>query len=451
MPNLRRSGLFRASLLASLLVAACATPPVTSGFGPDPERAPDYPAAPQDPLPLDPPPPPAIDRDRELLVTDRAVLSSARSDDASASAPWSFRHLMESLAAASSADTATFVSDWLATWQQSSTAPSEGSLPLGVRPDVQRELVCPWLRLTPENACDDTCAHCAASKLDLSRAPFRLLAIVNRLDLAETTTGCKPEASEGRLVFVALRPGTSTPLSFHAIFEYVVNGTAAGEPAAWHALAALQGDDYATALERLTRSFTDGALLGQLRTSENLAGTSWELRQFARLRGKLQPVALTNTVKDSLDGTPELATHVNAHESEIFAGDNAVPTSLGTAFSTMPKADFKWSSTDANPTALRLFGLSTCNGCHAGERGDTSVLPFAHVGVDASGATIVSRFLSDPAAPETDELAFRGRSLGRRLIGQCGSTEASYGGRHGAAGGGLEVTPKRAVPAGRVH
>jgi hypothetical protein len=358
---------------------------------------------------------------------------------------------MESLAAASSADAQTFVSDWLATWQQSSTGVSEGSLALGARPDVQKDLVCPWLRLTPENACDETCAHCTASKLDLSRAPFRLLAIVNRLDLAETTTGCKPEASEGRLVFVATTPGTSTPLSFNAIFEYVVDTTAAGDPGAWHALAALRGDDYAVALERLTRSFTDVARLGQLRTSENLAGTSWELRQFARLRGRLVPAALTNTVKDSLDGTPELAAHVNAHETEIFAGDNAVPANLGTAFSTMPKADFRWTSTDANPSTLRLFGLSTCNGCHAGERGDTTVLPFAHVGVDANGATILSRFLSDPSAPESDELAFRGRSLGRRLTGQCGAPEASYGGRHGLGGGGLEVTPDRVMSGQRVH
>ena len=446
MPNARRSGL----LLSSLLVAACAAPPVAGGnWGGDVGEAPMPP--PRDPLHIEAPPTVSINRERELLVTDRAVLEGARSDNASTTAPWSFRHVVESLAKASSGDAQTFVSDWLATWQGASTAASEGSLPLGARPDVQKELVCPWLRLTPENGCDETCSQCTSSKLDLSLAPFRLLAIVNRLDLAETTTGCRPEASEGRLVFVALRPGTSSPLSFNAIFEYVVNGTTAGEPAAWHALASLRGDDYAAALEKLTRSFTDPALLGQLRTSENLAATSWELRQFAHRSGKLVPVALTNTVKDSLDGTPELATHVNGHEAEIFAGDNAVPASMGTAFSTMPKADFRWSSTDANPSALRLFGLSTCNGCHAGERGDTSVLPFAHVGVDASGATIVSRFLADPSSPESDELSFRGRSLGRRLVGQCGAPEASYGGRHGQGGGGLERPAGGVKSAARAH
>jgi hypothetical protein len=450
MPNLRSSTF----LLGSLFLAACTTPsPVVTG---DDLSSVEQDAPSQTILPPSagfvalPAPAQPIDRGRELLVTDRAVLSGARSDNANALAPWSFRHAMESLAAASSVDAPTFVNGWLGTWQASSTAASEGGLPLAARASVQKDLVCPWLRLTPENGCNETCAQCVSSKLDLSRAPFRLLAIVNRLDLAETTNGCKPEASEARLLFVALRPGTTTPLSFNAIFEYAVDGTAAGAPDSWHALAALQGDaEYAAGLETLTRTFTDSARLGQLRTSENLAGTSWELRQFAHLRGKLVPTALTNTVTDALDGTTELARHLSTHESEIFAGDNAVPSSVATAFSTMPKADFRWSSATANQSTLHLFGLSTCNGCHAGERGDTSVLPFSHVGVDASGATIVSRFLSDPSSPGSDELAFRGRSLARRLTGQCGSTEASYGGRNGGGGVGLEVTPDRG--ARRVH
>jgi hypothetical protein len=434
MPNLRSS-----LVLLALFAAACADPPVTRGFADDPPSA--------TPLPPDPPhafPPPdvAIDSQRELLVTDRSVIGGARSDNASGSAPWSFRHVMESLAAAGSVDASAFVSDWLKTWQASSTAPSEGSLPLAVRADVQKELVCPWLRLTPENACDETCAQCAAEHLDLSVAPFRLLAIVNRLDLGETTTTCRPEAAEARLVFVALRPGTSTPLSFNAIVEYAVNGTDGSNPAAWHALGSLSGERYATALESLTRSFTDTASLGQLRTSENLAGTSWELRQFVLRSGKLVPTALTNTVKDSLDGTPELAAHLSAHENEIFSGDNAVKGNLVTASSRMPKADFRWSSAGSSPVSLHLFGLNTCNGCHAGERGDTSVLPFAHIGMDTSGETLVSRFL-------LDDLAFRARSLGRRVTGQCGAAEASYGARNGTPGhGGI---PLAGDSAPRVH
>ena len=191
---------------------------------------------------------------------------------------------------------------------------------------------------------------------------------MNRLDLGETTVGCAPQQSEARFVFAALRPGTSTPLPLNVIIEYHVNGTRAGEPSAWHALGALHGAEYAPALEALTRSFTDDLpSLGQVRTSENLASAG----------GKLVPTALTNTVADTLDGTPELSAHLQAHAGEIFKGDNAVSPRLSTAFSSMPKADFRWSSPDVEPQTRHLFALGTCNGCHAGEREDTSVLPFA--------------------------------------------------------------------------
>ncbi len=432
----------------ALLLAACAAPPVASSSGGFEEGSQPLPPT-TDPPRSFPGPVPTIDRDRELLVTDRAVLAGARSDNADLAAPWSFRHLMEALAAEGAVDGPTFVRSWLSTWQATSTGPYQGNLPLDARPSVEQELVCRWLRLTPGNACDDTCGSCAGTKLDLALAPFKLLAIVNRLDLGETTVGCAPQQSEARFVFAALRPGTSTPLPLNVIIEYHVNGTRAGEPSAWHALGALHGAEYAPALEALTRSFTDDLpSLGQVRTSENLAGTGWQLRQFTLPGGKLVPTALTNTVADTLDGTPELSAHLQAHAGEIFKGDNAVSPRLSTAFSSMPKADFRWSSPDVEPQTRHLFALGTCNGCHAGEREDTSVLPFAHVGTNADGTTIVSRFLSNPDAPATDELSFRARSLQRRLTGGCGAPEAAYGNRNG--GGGV-LAPTASGSAPRVH
>lgn len=401
-----------------------------------------------------PPPPVAVDRSKELLVTSREVLDGQRTDGARSDAAWSFRHLVETLAAP--VDASAFVRSWLATWQASSTAVAQGSLALGARPDVRSELVCPWLRLTPENECDATCSQCTSEDLDLARAPFRLLAIVNRSDLAETTGGCHPDASEARFVFAALRPGTSTPLSFNVIFEYGTINTDAGSPETWHALGKLSGLPYASALERVTRSFTDAPdTLKQVRTSENLGtahGTSWQLRQFERgiaaLVPGLLPTALTNTARDDLDGTNQLEEHVIAHMAEVSAGDNVINSELRTAVSSMPRADFRWTGANGESPMVDVFGLSTCNGCHAGHRGDTTVLPFSHIGTNDKGETILSRFLDDPTNPEGDELSFRARSLSRRLQGQCGSADASYASRHGGVGGGgLEKQPSIA----RVH
>lgn len=381
-------------------------------------------------------PPTAIIPERELLVTDAAIVDSARARNDRDGAPWSFRWLMEQLAPEGGASE--MVLAWLDSWN-------------GRRDAVASSIVCPWLKLTPSNACDDSCTQCNARALDLSRAPFKLLAIVNRLDLAELPRGCDETAAEARFVFVATSIGTAAPLPFNVILEYKVLGTRAGDARAWHALGARQGEELATDLATLTRSFSSrGATLGQLRTSENLAGESagsaWELREFALRDGALVPSFVKNTPRDDLDGTPQLAAHINAKMMQIQSGDNAVEPSDATMFATMKRADFKWSAPDAPEFGLRLFGLSTCNGCHAGERGDTSVLPFAHIGVDARGATIVSRFLRDPAMPGRDELSFRARSLARRVKGNCGDPESSYGSRRGLGG---EVPPR--VPAPRVH
>lgn len=415
--------------------------------GDAPTRKPDGPPFVGDPVQA----PPVVDRYKELLVTDRAILGGARIDATRNDAPWSFRHVVEGLAPPN--EGSAFVSAWLATWQSTSTGPASGSLPLTARPDVRASLVCPWLRLTPENACDATCSACTAEKLDLTRAPFRLLAIVNRLDLAEGQQRCDESKAEARLVYVAL-DATGAALPFNVIFEYGALGTAAGDAKAWHALAPLGGEAYAAALERITRSVTDSGrtTLKQIRTSENLGasrGTAYELRQFERGGDRLVGAALTNTARDSLNGTPQLTDHVVSHSQEIVSGDNAITFAMRTASSTMPRADFRWSGTSDDTSrggSLDLFGLSTCNGCHAGHRGDTTVLPFSHIGANAQGDTVVSRFLDDPESRGIDELAFRERSLGRRLVGACGSSESSYGGRlGGGAGGGLEKGggPKR--------
>lgn len=394
-----------------------------------------------------------VDRGKELLVTDRALLSGARSDAARPDAPWSFRHLVETLAKPGEASA--LVRAWLATWEAKTTSEAEGSLPLGARPDVRRVLTCPWLRLSPENGCDASCTQCASEIFDLSRAPFRLLAVVDRLDLAETTNGCELDAAEARFVFTATRPGEATPLALNVIFEYGVNGTDAGEPRSWHALGSLDGERYAAALESLTRSFTDRALgqhpmLKQLRTSENIGaatGTAYELRQFVLRDGRLDATALTNTPPDALNGTSALGDHLDQHGAQILSGDNAIQAAQRTATSSMPRSDLRWSAPSAPGLVVDLFGLSTCNGCHAGHRGDTLVVPFAHVGLDDRGETLLSRFLDNPDNREGDELAFRGRSLARRLEGRCGSPEASYGGRRG---GGDLTLPKREVLR-RVH
>ena len=61
----------------------------------------------------------------------------------------------------------------------------------------------------------------ADGHIDLTRAPLRLLAIVNRMDLRDLSKG---SAGEGRFVFGVL-DGNGNPLEFTLILEYRLPGT----------------------------------------------------------------------------------------------------------------------------------------------------------------------------------------------------------------------------------
>jgi len=96
---------------------------------------------------------------------------------------------------------------------------------------------------------------------------------------------------------------------------------------------------------------------------------------------------------------------------------------------------------------------------HGGDHADDSSNPrprdrravVVRIGVDKNGRTVLSRFLQDPSMPMMDELSFRGRSLVRRMVGQCGGPDASYGSRNGK-GMGMGGGPKReAFAARRTH
>src|SRR5204863_3118695 len=108
-----------------------------------------------------------------------------RGDNRSPSHPWSFRQRLEELVGGSTEAGGAMADAWLAGWSTAndvpvSTAVGAARVPIDPRPAAHNVLRCPWLRQSPENACDATCASCRSRHMDLSRAPFRLLAIVNR-------------------------------------------------------------------------------------------------------------------------------------------------------------------------------------------------------------------------------------------------------------------------------
>lgn len=371
--------------------------------------------------------------EKELMITDPSVVDDRRASNA-AGGPWSFRWHMEQLTP-SGVDTEVMVKNWLATYGTSTIA----GTPVAAR-DVEAKLVCPWMRLTPENQCDETCGACAGRKLDLAKAPFKLMAIVNRTDIPE---GPCTQGSEGRFVYGGVDPTTGAPIELTVIFEYSLQG---GSAMAWarsfHTVAELPfGEAFNERLEGITRLFSENAnafvpRLAHLRTNEHAFGAQWELRQFETGKNGFVPTPLTNTPRADLDNSSDLATHITANAKRIALGDNALESSRLAAVAQTPSESFRWMSQKPNDPASRLFSRNTCNGCHGGEHADDDAVQFRHIQLGAKGETLLSKFLIDPDKRNQGELIRRAQIVSRLLAARSCSDQTGGGYTSSATGSG---------------
>jgi hypothetical protein len=199
---------------------------------------------------------------RELVITDPTVVGDERASNALAGAPWSFRFIMEQMAPAG-VDPADFVNDWLGQFEI-----ARGSVN-GFAVDVRAASALRALWPTT-----------AGGKLDLARAPFRLLAITNRIDLHEATNG------EARFVFgVVDAGGAGRPMTVIVEFELPARHPRSGIPltrqnwaGAFHRLGRLPfGPSYNATLQSLTDLLTrrgtspgkpGGSSIAQVRTND---------------------------------------------------------------------------------------------------------------------------------------------------------------------------------------
>jgi hypothetical protein len=273
-------------------------------------------------------------------------------------------------------------------------------------------------------------------RLDLAQAPFRLLAIVNRLDLRGNLLYGPGDSAEARLVFGGVRcvplpnwPPVET-LQFTVIFEY---GVPAGDCVAarswaqqWHALGALPlgSPAYNTALQAITDQFTlrnarptrqpNLSAIHQVRTNEfaladGPADTFWELRESRLTRqGQLTHQTLAQTPDRWRMDSIELRDYVNANQFEILGGRHAVPNHypVGTPFkggSLVQSAGIAWDAVGiVSLEARHRFSVATCNACHKRE---TST-PFVHIAPRNRGAVAaLSDFLTGAGMPVADPVS----------------------------------------------
>ncbi len=330
-------------------------------------------------------------------------------------AVWSFGHLMHQLAGGpgvTKAQVSDFIEKWLAEWQKTGTGTN--GWPLPARPLLDTQIVQPWKAASAG----------AGVKFDPDQAPFRLLAIVNRIDLAKGSIygsgGGPGSAGEVRFVFGALS-AQCQPLRATVIFEYKVDrGDCMGLKQwaqDWIALSGLTlgGPEYNDALEALTAQVTTPGTIGQLRTDElsfddPAGGSDWDLREFHLEGGALVQGTVAQTPQDTLNGTSTLADYVNANAAGIaievyevkpdfpagqhFLGDHAFGKPVLTFWNAPGILPFTApDGTITSASELRhTFSRNTCNGCHNAETGtsNTHVNPM----LDPGAPSQLSGFLT---------------------------------------------------------
>src|SRR5262249_6011434 len=272
-----------------------------------------------------------VSKPRELMIKNvsvvddpiRTTFTGAPADPRTGA--WTFKHLVENMAP-TPADAPAMVESMLRTFTTTQTI---NGFTVGPRPRIESLILDAWPR-TPDGA------------LDLTRAPLRLQAIVNRFDLRNLANG---DAGEGRFVFNFLANGFF-PLQANVIFEYKLPAATEADVLAWaqafHALGALSfSEDYNAALQAITERFVGrgarpdhahGSAINVLRTNEIDFSDNfiWQMREFVLSpdTGMLVPATIKLTPDRSFNNTATLAGFINANEPAILAETHTVPDLL---------------------------------------------------------------------------------------------------------------------------
>jgi hypothetical protein len=347
---------------------------------------------------------------------------------------WTFGELMRQQAStspssiASDAQTVDFILYWLSTWNKDIIV--NGEL-VKARPTWQ--IVQTWQQLSDANG--------GGGQLLLQNCPFRLMAIVNRVDLRGNGGYQLSNAGEARMVFCLLNANCGAE-KFTTIFEYGINKEGCEQVQAWAELwANLSGikhcdPSYSAALAEITTQFImcgtntkniNESSLNQLRSDEIALGFSpWELREWHNT-GVMTPVTVKQTpavIYNAKQNNPDvqlLASWVNANSPSILTNTHIVPDDImgtpflggkshtesppqGTPAPGFPPIPHHWDG-DPNPGPAQIidndtrhvFSLNTCDGCHGGE----AQTGFTHIDPTGFGsvATLSGFLTGDVSGP----------------------------------------------------
>ena len=385
-----------------------------------------------------------VDPVKELFITDVSVVDDCLRTTwgpcigtpvaPATQGAWTFGARIASIAGTTNAATlSTFTINWLNQWAVAQTINGD-TVP--ARPNVQTLIIDPWLA-----------ASGSKTTLDMKKAPFRLLAIVARLDLRENAGySGGSSAGEGRFIYDLLDANGNTT-NFLVIFEYGLDAADCNAVLkwanAWHGLGAFSfGPSYNAALQSVTDGFAtigaspgklNGSAINQVRTNDFHLLRLWELREFKlsalTVSGSPSPLVqatVAQTPARSRHQTTAVSTFVNANETAILAHQHIVPLSwAGAPFkggAAPHNLDLGWDgptpicTTITNPQARHAFSLDTCSGCHGLE----TATGFLQVRPRPAGSPSgLSGFLTGTTATDLCNLAHNFNDIDRRRVDLC--------------------------------
>ena len=339
------------------------------------------------------------------MITDPGVLTDATNtfnpctNAGTKGGIWTFGHLIREMAntPATGVTPEDFLKNWLNTWTVPQTVNGDIITP---RPQIAQILL-NWQTL---------CG--TGNPLDVDKAPFKLIAIVNRLDLGGSSAYGFKNPGEGRFVFCAINDDCTVmrnPQPFMVIFEYGIPKSKCVDLKAyaqeWYDLKLLPLGlpAYNNALGAITKQFTEanlapskpnGNALNQIRTNELGLGVGpWELREFnidaishqlIDTTVKQEPQIPFNNehfAKNPAD-VQDMATFVNNNEPQFLSVTYSIPLTvplsskpfLAGKAHTLDPSNYHWDgTTTAGPSFINSdsarfqLSLNTCSGCHGGE------------------------------------------------------------------------------------
>lgn len=417
------------------------------------------------PIPLLPfPLPPSTNPAKTLMITNLGVVqdptrtfspcqpSGAIAPFGNVNGVWSFKTLMSNMAGATPPQV--FINDWLKQWITGSPAGtvkhSDGitvSFPIPARLAMQSVISnlqgAPWNPNVP-------------ATLDLNRLPFRLLAIVNRLDLAQGSAYGPGSPGELRFVFGLVEKVGATcqaaSQQMTVILEYKVPTTTClglkNLANTWIALDSLVPGSapYNAVLQTLTDQVSlpnanplklNGSAIGQVRTNEVKLALPWELGEFTLQAapatptvGKLLHETVKNTPDPSHNFTPLLNAFITSFAGATVPRQFGAVDFVGSANRYGPfaaPANPPWDGVPATSIANRFaFSSNTCGGCHLSETGTAFTMVHADGPLNAPAGLagfLTGITVNDPVHPAVthsfNDLLRRGQQLDHMATSSC--------------------------------